>query len=216
MIYSKPIVDLDTVLDAYASSSETFDANVLNDFIEKYPQHAKSLQRYAQVQLTFKQPTRKEVEAVQLNDEELLPQQSKLLERMQQLRGTPSPADIEAAGKKLASISGETGVADAALAIFKSIDHGEDILLVSITDSTSPVRGVPKWFYDDFGRHLNCSSAALGSALAMKRQQHIGAQRFSTQDKLAEGPPISWEQLIEECITDEAVKQEILERSKRS
>ena len=97
MTNSKPTVDLDEVLDLYARASEPFDAKVLSNFIQQYPQHAKPLQRYAQVQLTFKQPTREELEAVELSDEELLPQQSKLLQRMQQLRGSASPSDIDAA-----------------------------------------------------------------------------------------------------------------------
>ena len=50
----------------------------------------------------------------------------------------------------------------------------------------------------------------------MKRQQHLGHQRFSAQDKLAEGPPVTWEQLVEDCITDEEVKKKILERAERS
>lgn len=216
MTNSKPTADLDEILDEYARASDVFDAKILHSFIEKYPEYAKPLQRYAQVQLTFKQPTRDEVEAEKLTEEEMLPVQSKLLQRLQQLRGTPSAADIATASEKIAAISGDIGVEDAARAIFLSADHGEDLLLVSVADSSSPVKGVPNWFYEGLGNRVGCPAAAVVQALAMKRQRHIGTQRFSTYDKLSEGPPVTWEQLVDECITDKEVKKEILERSARS
>ena len=216
MTNSKPTVELDEVLGMYARASESFDAKVLHDFIVKYPEHAKPLQRYAQVQLTFKQPTREEVESEQLSEEEMLPQRSKLLLRMQQQRGTPSPEDVAAAGKKLAAVSGPSGVENAARAIFSSAEHGEDLLFLSVVDSSFQVDGVPAWFHTRLGKHLECPPAAVSQAMAMKRQQHLGHQRFSAQDKLAEGPPVTWEQLVEDCITDEQVKKQILERKERS
>jgi hypothetical protein len=216
MINSKPTADLDEVLGLYARASEAFDAKVLRDFIEKYPEHAKQLQRYAQVQLTFKQPTRAEVEAEPLTDEEMLPQRSKLLQRMQQLRGTPSPDEVANAAKKLAAVSGASGVEGVARAIFSSAEHGEDLLFLSVVDSTSPVDGVPDWFYEGLGSHLGSPAAHVVQAIVAKRQQHLGHQRFSAQDKLAEGPPVTWEQLVEDCITDEEVKKKILERTERS
>lgn len=216
MINSKPNAELDQVLEEYVLASETFDATVLHSFIEKYPGHAQQLRRYAQVQLTFLRPTREEVEAEELTDEEILPQQSKLLQRMQQLRGTASPVDVAAAGEQLVAISGEAQVLNVAQAIFASADHGEDLLLVSVTDSSSPVKGVPDWFYEGLGNYMGCPSAAVVQALSLKRQQHVGAQRFSTQDKLKEPPSTTWEQLVEDCITEEEVKRQILERTERS
>lgn len=212
MVNSKPTADLDEVLGLYARASDAFDAKVLREFIEKYPEHAQPLQRYAQVQLTFKRPSREEVEAESITDEEMLPQQSKLLQRMQQLRGTPSPDDVAEASKKLAAVSGASGVASAAKSVFGSSDHDEDILLVSITDSSSPINGVPNWFYEQLGKHIGAPAAHVVQAIVAKRQQHHGQQRFSAQDKLAEGPPMTWEELVEDCITDEEVKKEILER----
>lgn len=216
MIHSKPTVDLDEVLGMYAHASDAFDAKVLREFIEKYPEHAQPLQRYAQVQLTFKRPSQEEVEAESLTDEEMLPQQSKLLQRMQQLRGTPSPNDVAEASKKLAAVTGASGVAAAAEAVFGASDHDEDILLVSITDSSSPINGVPNWFYERLGKHIGAPAAHVAHAIMAKRQQHHGQQRFSAQDKLAEGPPMTWEQLVEDCITDEKVRKEILEYKERS
>lgn len=216
MTNDKPTVEVDEVLDLYARASQAFDAKVLRDFIVKYPEHAKPLQRYAQVQLTFKQPTRAEVESEQLSEEEMLPQHSKLLQRMQQLRGTPSPEDIAAAGKKLATVFGASGVEDAARAIFFSAEHGEDLLFLSVVDSSFRIDRVPDWFHTGLGKHLECPPAAVFQAMAMKRQQHLGHQRFSAQDKLEEGPPVTWEQLVEDCITDEEVKKQILERTDRS
>lgn len=216
MINSKPTVDLDEVLGLYARASDAFDANVLREFIEKYPEHAQPLQRYAQVQLTFKRPSRDEVEAEGLTDEEMLPQQSKLLQRMQQQRGTPSSDEVAKVSKKLAAVTGAKGVAEAAKAVFGSSDHDEDVLLVSVIDFSSPIDGVPNWIYERLGTHIDSPPAHVVQAIVAKRQQHREHQRFSAQDKLAEGPPMTWEQLVEDCITDEKVKKQILERTERS
>jgi len=216
MTNTKPTVDLDQVLDLYSRASESFDAEVLRDFIAKYPEHAKPLQRFAQVQLTFKQPSRDEVEQEKLTDEEMLPRRSKLLQRMQQGRDEPSSTDVTSAGDKLAKISGASGVNSAAQAIFLSTEHGEDLLFLSIVDSTSEVNHLPHWFNAELGKYLDCPPAAVVQAMAIKRQRHLGLQRFSAQDKLAEGPPPTWEQLVEDCITDENVKRNILERTERS
>ena len=115
---------IDRVKWLYARASDAFDAKVLREFIVEYPEHAQPLQRYAQVRLTFKRPSREEVEAESITDEEMLPQQSKLLQRMQQLRGAPSPDDVAEASKKLAVLTGESEVA-AAKAVFGSLDHDE-------------------------------------------------------------------------------------------
>lgn len=72
MTNSKP-AELDKVLEEYALASEDFDANVLHSFVGKYPEHAPALRRYAQVQLTFVEPTREEIEAEELTDDEMLP-----------------------------------------------------------------------------------------------------------------------------------------------
>lgn len=212
MINSKS-TELDQVLEEYALASEVFDATVLDRFIQKYPEHAQPLRRYAQVQLTFIQPTREDVEAEELSDVELLPQQSKLLQRMQQLRGGHSSADVDAAAEKLAAISGETQLLAAAQSIFSSTDHGEDLLLVSVTDSKSLVEGVPKWFYEGLGRSIGCPPSAVIQAIAMRSQPHVGSQRFSTQGKLVAPPPVTWAKLVEDCILDDEVKKKILERT---
>jgi uncharacterized membrane protein len=77
---------LDQVLASYAEASEKFDAQVLHDYIERYPKFADALNRYAQVQLSSVRATAEEIAKTDMSDEELLPMQSKLLQRLQQLR----------------------------------------------------------------------------------------------------------------------------------
>lgn len=212
MTNSKP-AELDKVLQEYALASEDFDANVLHSFVGKYPEHAPALRRYAQVQLTFVEPTREEIEAEELTDEEMLPQQSRLLQRMQQLRALASAEDISAASAKLAEISGVDKLVEAAQAVFGSSEHGEDLLLVSVTDSPVPVNGVPDWFYERLGRSVDCAPAAVVQALALKRNRPTASQRFSTQGKPVEAAPITWKQLVEDCLSDGDAKQKILKNS---
>lgn len=210
----KRTTSLDEVLADYARASQEFDAKVLQDFIEKYPEHARALQRFAHIQLVSVPATPEEIDSEPLLTEDMLSRQSKLLQRMRQLRGAPSALEASAAAGKLASISGEQALQTAALAVFGSCKHGEDLLMLSVTEATSEIRGVPSWFYEDLGAHIGTTPAALVAGMSMKRQQAVGLQRFSAKEKPAEPPPMTWEQAVEDCITDDAVKKAILQRSK--
>lgn len=210
----KHSTSLDKVLDDYAHASQEFDAKVLKTFIEKYPEHARSLQRYAQVQLTSVPANSEEIDNEPLSDEEMLPRQSRLLQRMQQLRGNPSSSNATETASKLASISGEKAMQAATVAVFGSHEHGEDLLLLSVIEATE-VRGVPDWFYKELGTHVRIDPATLRASNASTWRQAVG-QRFSAKEKPTESPPITWEEAVEDCITDDAVKKAILERSRHS
>lgn len=216
MTNNNPTESLDEILASYIRASQQFDPKVLQSFVDKHPEHAEALQRYAHIQLTSVSATTEEVDSESLSSEEMLPRQSKLLQRMQQLRGAPSASDASEAAHKLASISGEKAMQAAAIAVFGSCEKGEDLLLLSVTESGSAVSGVPDWFYEKMGTHVGAAPAALIASMSMKRLQSMGLQRFSAKEKPAEPSPMTWEQAVEDCITDNAVKKAILERSKRS
>ncbi len=208
--------ELDQVLEEYSQAAEAFDANVLATFLKKYPEHAQALHRYAHVQLTFVQPTREEVEAEELSDEEMLPRQSRLLQRMHELREGSADGDVAEACKKLASLSGETSVVETARVVFGESTHDEDLLLLSVTDSVTPVTRVPDWFYEGLGKSIGCSARTVVHALARNRQLASGAQRFSSQERPKEHGETTWERLVEDCISNQEAKKRILERSARS
>jgi len=213
MTNTKRTASLDEVLADYAHASQKFDAKVLQAFIDKYPEHARALQRYAHVQLTSMPATPDEIDRELLSDEEMLPRQSKLLQRMQQLRHTPSASE---AVKKLDSISGERALRAAAIDIFGSNEHGEDLLLLAIIESETEVSGVPEWFYESLGAHVKAIPAALIQGMAMKRQSVGLQQRFSAKEKPTESVSVSWEQIVEDCIFDDTTKNAILKRSASS
>lgn len=212
---SKRTASLDEVLADYGRASREFDAKVLQTFIDKYPEHARALQRYAHVQLTSVPATPDEINDVPLPTEEILPRQSLLLQRMQQLRGSASAADANEAAAKLASISGERAMQAAAIAVFGAYEHGEDLLLLSVVESASDVRDVPDWFIHDLSTHVGVVATALIEGMAINRQQSVGLQRFSAKEKPNRPAPMTWEQVVEDCITNDAVKRVILERAKR-
>jgi len=209
----KQTENLDEILTDYGRTSQVFDAMVLKTFINKYPEYSRELQRYAHIQLTSVPASQDEINSEPLSDEEMLPLQSKLLQRMQQLRGIPSASDISEAADKLASISGERAMQAAVIKVFGGCGHGEDLLFLCVTESSSEVRGVPDWLYKELSIHLGVTPAALIASMAMKRQKAIGMQRFSAKGKPAEPPPMTWEQALNECITDDGVKKAIMQRS---
>lgn len=204
-------VGLDRVLAGYAEASEVFDARVLHDYVQRYPQFADALNRYAQVQLSSVRATAEEIGKTDLSDEELLPMQSKLLQRLQQLR-SPMGAGQEAgneATKKLAAIKGAKATDAAAMAVFGGTDCGQDDLFLLITEPPPGVSNVPDWVYSELGGHLGVSSAGVRAGIASS----LGAQRFSASNKPINAPPLTWEDAVEQSITDEATKQAILRRS---
>lgn len=209
----KHSTNLDQVLEDYANASQKFDAKVLKDFIEKYPEHARSLQRYAQVQLTSVPATPEEIANETMSDQEMLPRQSKLLQRMQQLRGTTSSSDESKAAQKLATITGEKAIQAASIAVFGACDHGEDLLLLSVIETSSKVSNVPDWFYKELGVHTHIDPALLQASNSSSWRQTAN-QRYSAKEKPTESSPITWEEVVEQCITDEVVKKLILDQSR--
>ena len=79
MSNSKRTSRLDEVIADYAHASEEFDESVLQAFINKYPEYARDLQRYAHIQLTSIPATPQEVANETLSAEEMLPRQSSRL-----------------------------------------------------------------------------------------------------------------------------------------
>jgi hypothetical protein len=202
---------LDQVLASYAEASEKFDARVLHDYIQRYPKFADALNRYAQVQLSSVRATAEEITKIDMSDDELLPMQSKLLERLQQLR-LPIGAgeeDGKDAAEKLAAIKGAKATEAAAIAVFGGIDCGQDDLLLLVTEPTPGISDVPDWVYSGLGGYLGVSFAGLRAGIASR----IGAQRFSASGKPVNANPLTWEEAVEQSITDEATKQAILRRS---
>lgn len=215
MTNSKRTASLDDVLVDYERASQAFDAKVLQTFINEYPQHADALRRYAHVQLTFVPATAEEIERESLSDTEMLPRQSKLLQRLQLLRGTPSASDTSEALDGLASISGENAIQAAASAVFGSAGHGEDMLLLCVVDSPSEVQDVPDWFFENLGEHIHVSPAAVAAAMAMKRQQSHQPLRFSSPGKPIAPESRRWNEVLQECITDDTIQSAILARGSR-
>ena len=209
MTNSKRKMNLDEVLASYALAAPEFDANVLQCFVNEHPEHARALRRYAQLQLTSVPASREEVEQEDVGDDELLPLQSKVLQKMQALRGVPPSEEVGAAIAKLNSISGETATREATLAVFGAVGHGQDTLLLCVVEPPG-VNGVPSWFDDRLGKHISVPAGVLRAGINLSRQA-ARTQRFSASEKLEEALPVSWEDAVRECIDDEIVQRTILE-----
>lgn len=212
MTNSKHIASLDEVLADYAQASRKFDPKVLQTFVQKFPEHASSLQRYAHIQMTSAPASAEELAREEVGDEELLPLQSKLLQRLQELRGSPSDAEVDQAVSRLAKIADSDATDAAAAAVFGSCEHGEDILFLTITESGAPIESTPSWVYARLGGYVGASMPVVQAALA-KRGHVARQQRHSSRTKPVHSPPMTWKDAVEQCITDEATRKAILERA---
>jgi hypothetical protein len=209
MSNSKRKMTLDDVLASYALAAPEFDANVLQDLVNEHPEHASALRRFAQLQLTSVAATPEEVEEENVGDDELLPLQSKILQKMQALRGVPSSDEMEKVAKKLGSISGMAATRAATLAVFGAIEHGEDTLLLCVIEPPG-VTDVPEWFFVRLGSHIAVPAGVLKASLSLMKQGSR-VQRYSASEKLVAAEPVSWIEAVRDCINDEKVLRTILE-----
>jgi len=200
---------LDDVLASYALAAPEFDANVLQAFVNEHPEHAPALRRYAQLQLTSVPATAEEVKQESVGDDELLPLQSNILQKMQALRGVPSSEEMEDVAKKLGTISGMAATHAATLAVFGTVAHGEDALLLCVIEPPG-VNDVPEWFFVRLGNHIAVSARVLKAGLPhMKGDTRV--QRYSASERLVAPEPVSWVEAVRDCIDDETVQRTILE-----
>jgi hypothetical protein len=208
-----PSASLDEVLARYASKASDFNAEVLERFIDEYPQYAEALRRYAHVQLVSIPATAEEVEREDTPDHEMLPMQSKLLFRMQQLRATPSAEELRDAEKKLGAIKGKRAIHEATRAVFGSTEAGQDALFVCVMGAPG-VTDVPDWFSETLAAHVGSQVAAIRHAVAKRQSGRaiIRLQRFSAPERLKRAEPCSWSEAVEQNIKDPTIKERLLSR----
>lgn len=209
MTNSKRNTNVDDVLAGYVLAAPEFDANVLQAFLKEHPEHATALRRYAQLQLTSLPASPEEVEQEEVGDDELLRIQSKVLQKMQELRSSPSREEVEDAAGKLGMVSGLTATRAATRAVFGACEHGEDTLLLCIIEPPG-VLDVPEWVFSRLGSHLDVPAGVLRAALPSIRPG-AWTQRYSATDKPVQAQPVSWDEAVRECIDDEKVQQILLE-----
>jgi hypothetical protein len=183
---------LDDVLAEYASAAEGFDAQVLQELVDRYPDHAPALHRYAQVQLASARAEESEIAAEVLSPLEMPALQNKLRERMDSL-----------ATKKLEEISGEQRLRAAATAIFGACQHGEDMLLMLIKDSG--IRDVPVWVFDRLAKYVDVPLSMIRQALPLQ------AHAQSYKGKPRKSAPVSWAEAVDACIADEKTRRALLD-----
>ena len=200
MTHRKQNASLDEVLAEYAGATERFDAKVLQEFVEQYPDFAPALHRHAQFQLASVRATESEIAAEVLSEQEMLPLRNKLLERMRFLPDPPT--------RKLEAISGERGLRAAAIAVFGACQHGEDMLLILIKDAPG-IRDAPGWVYDRLAKHIDAPPPRVRQSLPLRRQGH--AQHY--RGKPVESAPMSWADAVAACISDETTRRLLLDKA---
>lgn len=202
-------MNLDDVLASYALAAPEFNANVLQAFVNEHPEHAPALRRYAQLQLTSVPATPEEVEQESVGDDEILPLQSNILQKMQGLRGVPSSEEMEEVAKKLGTISGMAATRAATLAVFGAAEHGEDTLLLCVIEPPG-VNDVPEWFFVRLGNYIDVPALVLKAGLSLVKRDARG-QRYSASERLVAAESVSWVEAVRDCIDDEKIQRQILE-----
>ncbi len=174
---------LDDVLAEYANAAQGFDAKALQDLVDRYPDYAPALHRYAQIQLSSVRATASEIAAEEV-----------------------PAAEVRAeflAAKKLERISGEQGLRAAATAVFGACRHGEDMLLMLIKDSG--ITDVPAWILERLAKYIDMPLSLIRQSLPLQ------AHAQSYKGKPAKSAPASWADAVKACISDEETQRNLLD-----
>src|ERR1700722_12066234 len=90
----------DAVVQAFADASMTFDAQILNAYVDAYPEHADRLKSYAQVWLMASRASTQEIWS-QIPNDEMLRAQSRLLMVWEQACEPSETNDVDEAARRL-------------------------------------------------------------------------------------------------------------------
>jgi hypothetical protein len=196
----------DAVVQAFADASVKFDAQVLNAYLDAYPEHADRLKSYAQVWLMSSCASAQEITDQEIPVQEMLRAQSRLLMIWEQACELSETEDVEEAARRLDEFAGDEGLRTLTRSLLGSEDEAEDILVMEYLDPG--LREEPASIRLRLAKRIRCPVELVPYALARHRAQpHT---HFSATDK-PECPPIrTWAEAVKELPVGEQRKMELL------
>jgi hypothetical protein len=196
----------DAVVQAFADASMTFDAQILNAYLDAYPEHADRLKSYAQVWLISSRASTQEIWSQAIPDEEMLRAQSRLLMVWEQACEPSETDDVAEAARRLDEFAGEEGLRVLTRSLLKSEDESEDILVVEYLDPG--LKDEPASIRRRLAESIRCPARLVPNTLARHREQpHT---HFSAKDK-PECPSLrTWAEAVKELPVSEQRKAELL------
>lgn len=200
-------ISLDKVLREYSDASENFDANILDEYLIRYPEYADRLRNYASVWLMSRFATPEEIAIEAVPDEEMLPMQSRLLSRLHNMKNSNDQTeDVDTIIERLKDIKGMQFdyVARIVLGDFESDE--EELLLAEYIDPGLVEE--PFWVKEHLGQFLECLTELVPVALVKYRNQVV--HHYSANGKPVKNKLRSWVEAVESLSISRERKQMLL------
>jgi len=193
--HEKTTISLDKVLREYSDASENFDADILGEFLNRYPEYAERLRNYASVWLMSRCATAEEIASEVVPDEEMLPIQSRLLSRLYSLKDSQAQTeDLGVVIERLKDIKGAQEFDRIALAVLGDFESDEEELLIAEYIDPGLVEE-PSWIKEGFGKVLGCLPELVPVVLVEYRSQFT--HHYSANGKPVKSEPRSWADAVE-------------------
>lgn len=196
----------DAVVQAFADASTTFDAQILNAYLDAYPDYADRLKSYAEVWLMSTRASFQEIFEQEISDDEMLKAQSRLLMIWEKACEPGETDDINEAARRLDEFAGEDGLRNLTRALLESDDETESILVMEYLDPG--LTDEPAWIGRRLADQIKCPVALIPQVLAQHREQpHT---HFSSKEK-PECPPLrTWTEAVGELPVSSHRRMELL------
>jgi len=188
-------ISLDKVLREYSDASENFDANILDEYLSRYPEYADRLRNYASVWLMSSFATQEEIANEVVPDKEMLPMQSRLLSRLHNMKNTNNQTEeVGTIIERLKNIKGKKEFDRVARVVLGDFESDEEEMLIEEYIDPGLVNE-PSWIKKGFAKVLGCSPELFSISLIEYRRQLL--HHYSSDGKPAKYKPRSWIDAVE-------------------
>lgn len=196
----------DAVVQAFADASMTFDAQILNAYLDAYPEHADRLKSYAQVWLMSSRASAQEIWDQEIPDDEMLRAQSRLLMVWELACEPHDTNDVDEAARRLDQFAGDDGLRTLTRSLLGSEDATEDILVMEYLDPG--LTEEPASIRRRLAERIRCPMDLVPQALAQHRAQP--QTHFSARDKPECPPTRTWAEAVRDLPVSEQRKAELM------
>ena len=209
--HEKTAISLDEVLREYSDATENFDADILDEYLNRYPDYAERLRNYASVWLMSSFATPDEIASEVVPDQEMLVMQSKLLSRLHSLK--PSKEQTKDIGKVIERLNSIKGIEEfdrVTRKVLGNLESEEEELLIE--EYLDPgLEKEPSWIKERLSQVLGCLPEVIPVALFQYRLQV--SHHYSSTGKPVKKKPRSWVDAVEELTVSNERKKTLCSAS---
>ncbi|WNO04000.1 hypothetical protein [Rhodoferax mekongensis] len=199
---------VDEVLHAFSMASEDFDATLLAEFLNIYPQYKDRLLAYAATWLNCSVASETDIANLEVPPLALLKAQSKLLQIWDKAFSVSQTESLEKAEKTLSGFVGASGLRDFSFGLFKYHDEELEPLAMELLDGG--ISDIPLRYLNNLGETLGCQPSDVSRVFTKYHSQSAQQTYHSSSAKPKVSAPRTWSDVVNELDISVAKKAELL------